>query len=243
MDERATSGDDPADTAIEASKGYGQYCPISRAVEVLGERWSILVVRDMLCGNMRFNDLARSNPRLSRTLLSKRLRQLERAGIVEHVGDEYRLTAAGLELEPLVFGLGEWGAKWQFDEPRESELDPELLMWWVHTRLDYSQLPDAVRTVIEFHFTDRREHYWILCESQGPSVCNFDPGFEVDACVHSDLSTMYQVWLGVLDLRAAMASERVAVDGRSAVVRRLPDVFLLSPIADRVAAVRGTASK
>lgn len=244
MDRRAKiSGEHPADDMSEASKGYGQYCPISRAVEVLGERWSILVVRDMLCGNRRFNDLARCNPRLSRTLLSKRLRQLERAGIVEHVDDEYHLTQAGRELEPWVFGLGEWGAKWQFDEPRESELDPELLMFWVHTRLDYTHLPEADRTVIEFHFTDRREHYWILRDAQGPSVCSSDPGFEVDALVRSDLSTMYQVWLGSLDLRAAMKSERVAVDGRTAVVRRLPEVFQLSPIADRVAAVRGTAAK
>lgn len=237
MDEPARSTIDDAIDA-DASKGYGQYCPISRAVEVLGERWSILIVRDMLCGQVRFNDLARSNPRLSRTLLSKRLRQLERAGIVVHHDDRYHLTQAGRELEPLVFGLGEWGAKWQFDEPREEELDPELLMWWVHTRLDYSQLPEAVRTVIEFHFTDRREHYWILRDTQGPSVCSFDPGFEVDACVRSDLSTMYQVWLGSLDLRAAVRAERVVLGGRDEVLRRLPEVFLLSPIADRVAAVR-----
>jgi DNA-binding HxlR family transcriptional regulator len=222
----------------DGSTGYGQYCPISRAVEVLGERWSILVVRDLLCGHTRFNDLARGNPRLSRTLLSKRLRQLERAGIVEHVGDEYRLTQAGRELEPLVFGLGEWGAKWQFEDPRESELDPELLMWWVHTRLDYSRLPDAARTVIEFQFTDRREHYWILRETQGPSVCNADPGFEVDAWVRSDLSTMYQVWLGSLDLRAAIQEARVELRGREAVVRRLPEVFQLSQIAGIVAAVK-----
>ena len=82
-------------------KGYGQFCPISRALEVLGERWSVLIVRDMLCGNTRFNDLARSNPRLSRSLLTKRLRQLERAGIVDHVGDEYLLTQAGARARAL----------------------------------------------------------------------------------------------------------------------------------------------
>jgi DNA-binding HxlR family transcriptional regulator len=222
---------------VDEVNGYGQFCPISRALEVLGERWSILIVRDLICGNTRFNDLARSNPRLSRSLLSKRLRQLERAGIVDHVGDEYVLTPAGEELEPVVFGLGAWGAKWQFDDPREAELDPQLLMWWVHQRLDFSPLPDR-RYVLEFHFSDVRERYWILRDSQGPSVCTSDPGFGVDATIDSDLSTMYEVWLGTLDLRAAMRAGRVSVEGSAPVVRRLPDVFELSPIAETVAAVR-----
>lgn len=219
-------------------KGYGQYCPISRALEVLGERWSMLIVRDLIVGATRFNDLARCNPRLSRTLLAKRLRQLERAGIVDHVGDEYLLTPAGLELEPLVFGLGEWGAKWQFDEPRETELDPQLLMWWVHTRLDFSAVPTP-RVVLEFRFHGVRDRFWILRDTQGPSVCLTDPGFGVDALIESDLSTLYEVWMGTLDLRTAMRSDLVVVSGASPVVRRLPDIFELSPIAEQVAAVNG----
>jgi DNA-binding HxlR family transcriptional regulator len=216
-------------------RGYGQYCPITRAVEVLGERWSLLIVRDLLCGATRFNELARGNPRLSRTLLSKRLRQLERAGIVDHVGDEYLLTPAGEDLRTLVFGFGDWGAKWCFDDPRESELDPELLMWWVHGRLDFSKLPGD-RIVIEFRFRDRRERFWILKDSQGPSVCTHDPGFGVDATVDTDLSTMYQVWLGKLALRDALRAGRITMTGGSAVVRRLPGALELSPIAGVVAA-------
>ena len=215
---------------MATSNGYGQYCPITRAVEVLGERWTILIVRDLLCGATRFNELARGNPGLSRSLLSKRLRQLERAGIVDHVGDEYLLTKAGQELQPLVMGLGEWGARWQFDDPRESELDPELLMWWVHTRLDFSSLPDR-RMLFEFRFSDQRERFWILRDSEGPSVCTHDPGFEVDATVVTDLSTMYQVWLGRLDLRGAIRAGRVEVHGTPAIVKRLPTVMELSPIA------------
>ena len=211
-------------------KGYGQYCPITRAVEVLGERWSVLIVRDLLLGATRFNELSRSNPRLSRTLLSKRLRQLEAAGIVDHVDDEYLLTPAGRELHPIVMGLGEWGARWQFGDPRESELDPELLMWWVHTRLDYSQLPDR-RLVFEFRFRDVSDRFWIVRDSGGPSVCTFDPGFGVDATVESDLASMYQVWLGRLDLRGAMRSGIVAMHGTPAVVRCMPSVMQLSPIA------------
>jgi DNA-binding HxlR family transcriptional regulator len=217
-------------------KPYGQYCPISRAVEVLGERWSLLIVRDLLCGATRFNDLARCNPRLSRTLLAKRLRQLERAGIVDHMGDEYHLTPAGHGLRPIVFGLGEWGARWQFGEPRDDELDPQLLMWWVHGKLDFTNLPDR-RIVLAFRFADRLERFWIVRDASGPSVCDVDPGFEVDATVRTDLSTMYQVWLGKLDLRAALRSGRVEVDGEPAIVRRLPGVLELSPMAPAVRAL------
>jgi DNA-binding HxlR family transcriptional regulator len=216
-------------------RGYGQYCPITRAVEVLGERWSLLIVRDMLCGSTRFNDLARGNPGLSRSLLSKRLRQLERASIVEHVEDEYLLTKAGEDLRELVFGLGRWGARWQLEDPREDELEPELLMWWVHDRIDYSALPDR-RLVLEFRFSDQKERFWILKDAQGPSVCKFDPGFGVDALVDTDLSTMYQVWLGKLDLRAALRSGRLEIHGSSAITRKLPQALELSPIADIVAA-------
>lgn len=211
-------------------RGYGQYCPITRAVEVLGERWTVLIVRDLLCGRTRFNELARGNPRLSRTLLSKRLRQLEAAGIVDHVADEYLLTEAGEDLRPLVMGLGEWGARWQFDDPRQSELDPELLMWWVHTRLDFSVLPDR-RFVFEFRFRDDPRRFWLLRDSEGPSVCLHDPGFGVDATVVSDLSTMYRVWLGKLDLRSAIRAGTVELAGTPAVVRRLPSIMQLSPIA------------
>ena len=223
---------------MDDTRGYGQYCPITRAVEVLGERWSVLIVRDLLCGSTRFNDLARGNPGLSRSLLSKRLRQLERAGIVDHVDDQYLLTPAGEDLRAVVFMLGEWGARWQFHEPRESELDPDLLMWWVHRRLDFSLLPDR-RLVLEFRFRDRPSRYWILKDAQGPSICTYDPGFGIDATIDSDLSTMYQVWLGTLSLRAAMRAGGVDMSGTRAIVRQLPKVLELSPIAPIVAAVSG----
>lgn len=222
---------------MDEVRGYGQYCPISRAVEVLGERWSMLLVRDLIVGATRFNELARGNPGLSRSLLSKRLRQLERAGIVDHVGDEYLLTAAGRDLEPIVMGLGRWGARWQFGDPQEEELDPELLMWWVHDRLDLSSLPDR-RFVISFEFSDRRRRFWIVRDAQGPSVCTSDPGYEVDVTVVSDLPTMYKVWLGEIDLRSELRAGRVQMRGAPGVVRRMPDVLQLSPVAEIVASER-----
>jgi DNA-binding HxlR family transcriptional regulator len=217
--------------------GYGQYCPISRAVEVLGERWTVLIVRDLLCGTTRFNDLARGLPGLSRTLLAKRLRQLEQSGVVERVDGEYVLTPAGSDLRGVVFGLGEWSARWQFGDPRERELDPDLLMWWVHERLDFSPLPDR-RIVLGFRFRDVSRRFWIVKDAAGPSVCSADPGYDVDVQVESDLVLLYKVWLGRTDLRAALRDGSLTFTGPPALVRRMPDVFQLSVVAPAVAAHR-----
>lgn len=215
--------------------GYGQYCPVTRAVEVLAERWTLLIVRDLLVGATRFNELSRCNPGLSRSLLSKRLRQLERAGIVDHVGDQYLLTPAGEDLRGVVMGLGAWGAEHRFGDPRQEELDPQLLMWWVHGRIAFGVLPDR-RLVIEFRFADAARRYWVVRDDAGPSLCDADPGFEVDAVVEGDLPVLYQVWLGRLPLVAALRDGRVRIDGRGDVVRRLPEALQLSPVAPLVAA-------
>lgn len=216
--------------------GYGQYCPIARAVEVLGERWSLLILRDMLVGATRFNELTRGQPGLSRSLLSKRLRQLEQAGIIEHVDDEYRLTDAGHDLQPIVFGLGEWGAKWTFGDPDASELDPELLVWWMHTRLDTNALPDR-RIVLQVRFRDDPRRFWLLIEAGTPSVCLTDPGFEIDVTIDSDLPSLYKVWLGKLSIEDAMRSGTISFGGRSALTRCMPEVLRLSPISDIVSSV------
>jgi DNA-binding HxlR family transcriptional regulator len=216
--------------------GYGQYCPISRALDVLGERWSLLILRDMLVGATRFNDLANGLPRLSRTLLTKRLRQFERAGLVERLCGQYLLTEAGRGLEPIVFGLGAWGAKWVFGDPEPEELDAELLMWWMHKRLDTSELPGR-RNVLHFKLTDDPRQFWIVVEAGKPSVCMSDPGFDVDVSVVSDLSTLYQVWLGRLPIDAALRSGRIELIGQQALTRRMPTVLTLSPIAAAVSAV------
>lgn len=213
---------------------FGQYCPISRAVEVLGERWSVLIVRDMLCGATRFNDIARGLPGISRSLLAKRLRQLERAGIVERLDGGYQLTEAGEDLRSVVFGLGAWGARWQFGEPRETELDPELLMWWMHDRLDFSVFPDR-RIVLEFEFPSQRRRIWIVNDAAGPSVCTVDPGFEVDVVARADLAALYEVWLGRRELRTALRDGAIELLGQPALVRRVPRLLLRSPVAEIVA--------
>ncbi|HWS46834.1 MAG TPA: winged helix-turn-helix transcriptional regulator [Acidimicrobiia bacterium] len=213
--------------------GHGQYCPVSRAVDLLGERWTMLIVRDLLVGTSRFNDLARGLPGLSRSLLTKRLRQLERAGLVDRLDGEYHLTAAGEALRPIVFGLGSWAARWIFGDPRPSELDAELLVWWMHTRIDTTQLPTR-RTVFHVRFADDPRRYWIVIDANGPSVCDVDPGFEVDVTIAADVETLHRVWLGREPITHAVRSGGLAFEGPRALTRRMPDVLQLSPMADTV---------
>jgi DNA-binding HxlR family transcriptional regulator len=212
---------------------YDQYCPISRALDVIGDRWTLLIVRDLVVGTTRFNDLSRGLPGLSRSLLTKRLRQLERADLVERLDGEYHLTAAGRELKPIVMGIGEWGAKWTFGDPDPDELDSELLVWWMHGRLDVSELPDR-RFVLHLRFTDDGKFFWMVVESGETSVCLTDPGYSIDVTVTSDLSSMYQVWLGRIPLLDAVRNRQVVFEGEKSLTRRMPSVFQLSIISEMV---------
>ncbi|MGB7448566.1 MAG: helix-turn-helix domain-containing protein [Ornithinimicrobium sp.] len=219
-------------TGVGESSGqhYGQYCPISRALEVLGERWSLLIVRDLVCGTTRFNELSRGLPGLSRTLLAKRLRQLVKAGIVDHTGSDYILTEAGWKLEPVVFGLGEWGAQWAFDDPRPEEVDPELLVWWMHGLVDTSELPGQ-RHVLKVEFSDHPRAFWIVVERGAASVCTTDPGYPVDLTMCGSLPDLYRVWLGRVPVSTAVRRGLLVVDGPRAWTRRLSRILQLSPAA------------
>lgn len=209
-------------------KTHGQYCPIAKAVEVLGERWSLLVVRELLIGSSHFNDIARGLPVMSRTMLSKRLRQLEAAGLVERLDGEYELTPAGAELRPIVFGLGDWCARWILEDPTADECDTEVLMWWAHSRLDTSELPDR-RVVLKFTFSDDGRIYWVVAEEMGCSVCLHDPGFDVDAVIATDSITLHKIFYGRESLRDALRADRLQFDGANAIIRRLPKVLALMP--------------
>lgn len=214
---------------------YGQYCPISRSAEVLGDRWTLHIVRDLLTGTTRFNELIRGNPGLSRALLSRRLDQLERAGVIEHdASGEYRLTDAGLALQPVVFGLAEWGAQFAFGDPDPEELDPDLLLWWMHHRIDAGALPQK-RFVVHVSFSDDPKNYWIVVE-QEPSLCLVDPGFDVDVVMRSDTTTLYRTYLGHQTLRAAYNDEQISLTGSAAAVRSFMKAFQQSPVGDLVAA-------
>jgi DNA-binding HxlR family transcriptional regulator len=221
---------------------YGQYCPITRSLEVLGDRWTLLIVRDLLVGADRFNDLARGLPRLSRGLLSKRLDHLQRVGLVEHRDGRYVVTRAGEELRPLVFGLAEWGARWAFGEPRPDELDAEVLMWWIRGGLDPSVFGDRERVVIEVRFP-RGPHrrFWLLVQGEDVSLCLSDPGFDVDLLVEVGLDVLYQVWEGRIEYGQAVRDRLLVVTGEKALVRALPRALQLSPVAPFVRRARENA--
>jgi DNA-binding HxlR family transcriptional regulator len=217
---------------------YAQYCPVVRAVEVLGDRWTLLIVRDMLIGATRFNEMSRGLPGLSRALLSRRLRQLVNAGLVRRTDDGYALTPAGEDLRPLVFGLADWGARHAFGDPRPEELDPELLMWWMHGRIDTSALTH--RAVVQVDIADRRRQYWLVLEPGDASVCYTDPGFEIDAVLAADLATLYRMWEGEIEFRQALRTGEIDLTGARWIVRGFPDGLQLSEVAPIVRAARTT---
>jgi putative sterol carrier protein len=189
----------------------------------------------MLVGATRFNDLARGLPGLSRSLLTRRLRQFERAGLVERLNGHYLLTEAGRDLEPVVFAIGGWGARWAFGDPDPEELDAELLVWWMHTRIDTSEFPAKQRHVLHVRFADDPRLFWVVIESGVPSVCLSDPGFETDVTITSDVVSLNQVWAGRLSVNTALRSGRLRFDGPSALTRRMPGALRLSPFASIVA--------
>ena len=218
---------------------YAQYCPIARTLDIVGDRWTLLVIRELIIGSTRFNEIARGLPGLSRGLLSRRLRQLEGAGVIEREDGTYRLTPAGEDLQDLVMQLADWGSRHAFGPPRVEELDPDLLMWWMHDRIDTQEITE--RTVVEVHMTDVRRHYWLVIEPADASVCLSDPGFEVDAVLQGDLAMLYRAWLGDVDLRRALRDGDLSLTGRQAVVRGLPRWLDLSPVASFVQAARAGA--
>jgi alkyl sulfatase BDS1-like metallo-beta-lactamase superfamily hydrolase len=140
-----------------------------------------------------------------------------------------------------VFGLGEWGARWAFGEPDAEELDPDLLVWWMHTRLDTSQLPGR-RHVLHLRFSDEKKRFWIVIEDGVPSVCLVDPGYEVDVMISSSLQTMYSVWLGRISLERALRTGEVEFTGPKELTRRMPDVLRLSPVAEMVGTATATTT-
>jgi DNA-binding HxlR family transcriptional regulator len=185
---------------------YGQFCTVARGAEVLGELWTPLVVRELLCGSHRFNDIRRGVPRMSATLLTQRLRKLEALGVVERRrvkgGWEYHLTQAGEELRPVVVGLGHWGARWIGSRLKPKQLDAGFLMWDIRRFAQLDNFPAGERVVIHFQFTDapRGERlWWLVVENRTADLCRDDPGHEVSVVVESTVRALTEVWTGDSD--------------------------------------------
>src|SRR5687768_3390295 len=161
---------------------YGQFCPVAMASEVLTERWTPLVIRELLCGSTRFNDLRRGVPLMSPALLSKRLKTLERVGVVERKGSEYHLTPAGAELRSVVEAMGVWGQRWARGDVMAKHYDASLLMWDIHRSVNLDAVPDE-RIVVFFHLegsSDKKSRFWLVLNNSAADLCLTDPGHDID---------------------------------------------------------------
>ncbi len=210
-------------------RSYGQYCPISRASEILAERWTMLVVRNLLLGCTTFNDIARGVPGMSRTLLTERLRTLEDVGVVRTApkqgrrGRTYELTDAGLALWDVIGPLAAWGQRWLEMQPEHT--DPSFVLWaWVHVHLCRDKLPER-RVVVQFEFPDQPPTYrrfWMLVEGGGAELCYSHPGFEttVEVTARNEAFTRWHV--GAIEWRDAVRAGDIRIDGPRALCRALP---------------------
>ena len=229
-------------------RSYGQFCPIAKAAEVFCERWTALIIRDLVAGATRFSQLRRGVPLASPTLLSRRLKELEAEGIVERRRTDsgrswtYHLTSAGREFAPLIQGLGVWGQRWTRRELAKHEINLTLLVW----ALELSVRPDAFggrRCIVKLSLSDQPQgmrHWWFVNDDGRAELCVEDPGFEVDLYLAATLPDMIYLYRGDLSLAAARAQGRLEVHGAAWARRALPRWLVPSPLA-RVKSQRTTA--
>jgi DNA-binding HxlR family transcriptional regulator len=224
---------------MEGSGSYGQFCPVAMAAEIVCSRWTALILRELLCGSTRFNDLRRGVPRMSPTLLSKRLKELEQAGVVATRPTaqsgivEYVLTEAGEDLREVVMTLGTWGQRWVESKVSLKNLDPSLLMWDMRRGLKLSPMPDR-RHVIQFVYPELppvRRNYWLVVDGGGVDLCQVDPGYEVDLYVQCSLRTMTAIWMGITSVQAELDGGRLELSGDIALSRSMQQWLGLSPFA------------
>lgn len=225
--------------------GYKQFCPVAMASEILCTRWTIVLLRELVAGSTRFNDLRRGIPRMSPALLSQRLKELEAAGVLDRVrverpggGEagvfEYVLTEAGRDLRPIVETIGIWGQRWVETKPSLDNLDAQLLMWDMRRGLNTKPLPEA-RSVIAFFYSDApasQKTWWLIVEPDGSvDLCSVDPGFEVDLLVSATLRAMTSIWMGLTTVKEEARDDSFQLDGDKALARSMQTWLGLSPFA------------
>jgi len=221
--------------------GFGQFCPVAVACEVFAQRWTPIILRELFAGSDQFNQIHRGIPLISRALLSRRLRELEAAGVITKDavpaghGHRYCLTEAGKEFLPMIEGLGTWGQRWTVRVQRKN-LDAGFLMWNVRRRIARELLPDR-KTVVCFRFSGIPSSYggarvfWAVLERTQVELCIDDPGFEVDLCVEADLAAMAGVWLGDISFDSALSAGTIRLVGPRALAKAFPSWLMLSHFA------------
>ena len=225
---------------MSRKQGYGQFCPVARAAELVAVRWMPLVVRELMAGGRHFADLRRGIPLISPVMLSQRLRELVDAGVLERTGadgttgrPEYRLTEAGEELRPVIEALGVWGQRWAQRELRTGDVDPELLMWVTRRRLKLNELPWP-RAVLLFEFPDvpiAVRRFWLVVDHGEVDLCLKRPGHGVDLSLVMSVRTLAAVYLGQVDPEAAVRSGSITMSGARDLARTFPAWCARSPFA------------
>jgi len=205
--------------------GYGQFCPIAKASEILGERWTHLIIRELGAGGEAFNDLRRGMPLISPALLSSRLKSLEAAGVVARTDTEkgirYTLTEAGLELKPIILQMGIWGHRWARSKLSPDDLDPSMLMWDIHRTMN-AEYFGKKRTALYFEFIDytaKFRRWWLVVYDGDVDVCMKDPGHDIDLEILTDVRTLTGVWMGDIGLGQALRDGRIRLTGSTRLKR------------------------
>ncbi len=233
---------------MASNGGYHQFCPVAMASEVLCKRWTVILLRELLAGSTRFNDLRKGVPRMSPALLSTRLKELARAGILERRATperkvfDYLLTEAGRDLRGVVMGIGIWGQRWVEAQVSLKNLDPSLLMWDMRRNLDPTPMPDR-KCVVQFLYPElpkaRRNYWMIVTPPDDVDLCSVDPGFDIDLYVTTDLQTMTAIWMGVSKVRREIEAGRLVLTGDRGLARRMQTWLGLTPFAAEPKRVSG----
>ena len=224
-----------------SNASYGQFCPVAMAAEILCTRWTMVVLRELMAGSTRFNELRRGVPRMSPALLSQRLKELEQAGLIarrpvrgEPGTLDYRLTEAGDDLKPVIEAFGRWGQRWISSELSLTKLDVSLLMWDMRRNLDPRPLPRR-RSTISFQYPELpagQRNWWLLVDpTASVDLCSIDPGFDVDLYVSTDLRTMTAIWMGLETVRQAVSARRLKITGDRKLTADIQTWLGLSPFA------------
>ena len=217
---------------------YTDYCPIGTGIDVIGDRWTPLVIREMSVGSTGFNEIHRGIPRISRTLLSQRLRTMERRGLIKREVDAhgraagYTLTSVGQELVPIVWQIGHWAARWLYAESEEGECDGETLLWRLHQQADPASLPKS-RVVVHVLLTgDGAAEGWLDIDADGMTVCKDDQGKDVDLVLEGDTRQLFRWLTGITPFRELVSAGDVRLIGPSRLARAFPTWFRQSVFSE-----------
>jgi DNA-binding HxlR family transcriptional regulator len=223
-------------------RAYGQFCPVARTAELFAERWTPIIVRNLLNGCHTFNEIRQGAPGIPTALLAQRLETLERAGIIDRKpapsgrGASYTLTTKGQELKAVCDAMGQWGAKWLEIEPHH--MNPAYVLWATTQLVDVDKLPDRT-VVVRFDMRDRpQERYWMVLRKPQPELCTKGTGYPEDIIAHTDSACLIDIHLKRTTYRAALRDERLALDGAPQLTRAFLSWIRPSPYADVLPARR-----